>query len=51
MWFELLDELLKWRSLLVHDVVGDGALEAGQAKLAVSVRRVCHLEKEPDVTT
>ena len=43
MRFEFLHKFLQRRRLVVRDVVGDGALEARKAKLAVWVRWISHL--------
>lgn len=48
---EFLDELVKRGYFLVGDIVRDGALEAGETELLVTMGRMGHFQKETDVAS
>lgn len=48
---EFLDELVKRGYFLVGDIVGDGALEAWETELLVTMGRMGHFQKETDVAS
>lgn len=48
---EFLDELVERGHFLVCDIVGDGALEAGETELLVTMGRMGHFQEETDVAS